>query len=193
MVLVAREGEEEEVEPLHRRRKGGRNGLYVKVIAVKMNKDNGFLEVEKKVGDELEYYEIEYQQDMVGLVHGGNSGADVMVTIQVVGFLVQCSIKPPSSVSIVFSAENESGILGFQVAGRKFNLYVLIRDHKDISCLFLLRSVDIPTQYTDTIKIKLEWEQAERLKENEERKMDREAVMTLAAQVERGGDEEADS
>ena len=43
------------------------DGLYVKVIAVKMNKDNVFLEVEEKVGDELEYYEIEYQQDMVGL------------------------------------------------------------------------------------------------------------------------------
>ncbi|CAG8491069.1 2592_t:CDS:2 [Paraglomus occultum] len=43
------------------------DGLYVKVIAAKMNKDNVFLEVEEKVGDELKYYEIEYQQDMVGL------------------------------------------------------------------------------------------------------------------------------
>ncbi|CAG8508358.1 4747_t:CDS:2 [Paraglomus occultum] len=43
------------------------DGFYVKVIAVKMNKDNVFLEVEEKVGDKLEYYEIEYQQDMVGL------------------------------------------------------------------------------------------------------------------------------
>ncbi|CAG8698068.1 13470_t:CDS:2, partial [Ambispora leptoticha] len=43
------------------------DGLYVKVIAVKMNNDNVFLEVEEKVGDELEYYEITYQQDMVGL------------------------------------------------------------------------------------------------------------------------------
>ncbi|CAG8679323.1 5190_t:CDS:2, partial [Gigaspora rosea] len=40
------------------------NGLYVKVIAVKMNNENVFLEVEEKVGDELEYYEILYQQDM---------------------------------------------------------------------------------------------------------------------------------
>ncbi|CAG8762707.1 30459_t:CDS:2 [Gigaspora margarita] len=43
------------------------DGLYVKVIAVKMNNENVFLEVEEKVGDELEYYEIMYQQDMVGL------------------------------------------------------------------------------------------------------------------------------
>ncbi|CAG8812746.1 25206_t:CDS:2, partial [Dentiscutata erythropus] len=40
------------------------DGLYVKVIAVKMNNDNVFLEAEEKVGDELEYYEITYQQDM---------------------------------------------------------------------------------------------------------------------------------
>ncbi|KAF0552471.1 hypothetical protein F8M41_021787 [Gigaspora margarita] len=41
--------------------------LYVKVVAVKMNNDGVFLEVEEKVGNELEYYEITYQQDMVGL------------------------------------------------------------------------------------------------------------------------------
>ncbi|CAG8435116.1 7456_t:CDS:2 [Funneliformis mosseae] len=41
--------------------------LYVKVIAVKTNDDGVFLEVEEKVGDKLEYYEIMYQQDMVGL------------------------------------------------------------------------------------------------------------------------------
>ena len=41
--------------------------LYVKVIAVKMSKDGVFLEVEEKVGDKLEYYEIMYQRDMVGL------------------------------------------------------------------------------------------------------------------------------
>ncbi|CAG8524608.1 5702_t:CDS:2, partial [Acaulospora morrowiae] len=40
------------------------DGFYVTVIGIKMNKDNVFLEVEEKVGDELEYYEIEYQQDM---------------------------------------------------------------------------------------------------------------------------------
>ena len=43
------------------------DGLYVKVIAAKANKDNVFLEVEEKVGDKLDYYEIMYQQDMVGL------------------------------------------------------------------------------------------------------------------------------
>jgi hypothetical protein len=32
-----------------------------------MNKDGVFLVVEEKVGDKLEYYEIIYQQDMVGL------------------------------------------------------------------------------------------------------------------------------
>ncbi|CAG8540121.1 4238_t:CDS:2 [Ambispora leptoticha] len=53
--------------------------------------------------------------------------------------------------------ENEFGILGFQVAGQKFNLYVLIRDHEDISRLFLLRSVDIPTQYTDNKKAVFEF------------------------------------
>ncbi|CAG8629392.1 6979_t:CDS:2, partial [Acaulospora morrowiae] len=41
--------------------------LYVKVVAVKMNNDGVFLEVEEKVGKELKYYEITYQQDMVGL------------------------------------------------------------------------------------------------------------------------------
>ena len=39
------------------------DGIYVKVIAVKMNKDNVYLEVE----DKLERYEIMYQRDMVGL------------------------------------------------------------------------------------------------------------------------------
>ncbi|RHZ82841.1 hypothetical protein Glove_103g242 [Diversispora epigaea] len=43
------------------------DGLYVKVVAVKMNNDNIFLEVEEKVEDKFEYYEITYQQDMVGL------------------------------------------------------------------------------------------------------------------------------
>jgi hypothetical protein len=56
--------------------------------------------------------------------------------------------------------ENEFGILGFQVAGQKFNLYVLIRDHEDISRLFLLRSVDIPTQYTDNEKTVYEFVEA---------------------------------
>ena len=41
--------------------------LYVKVVGVKMNKDGVFLEVEDKVEDKLEYYEIMYQQDMVRL------------------------------------------------------------------------------------------------------------------------------
>ena len=36
----------------------------VKVISIKMNKDGVFLKVEEKVEDELEYYEIIYQQDM---------------------------------------------------------------------------------------------------------------------------------
>ncbi|CAB4442438.1 unnamed protein product [Rhizophagus irregularis] len=39
----------------------------VKVISAKMDKDGVFLEVEEKVGDELEYYEIMYQQDMIRL------------------------------------------------------------------------------------------------------------------------------
>ena len=39
----------------------------VKVISVKMDKDGVFLKVEEKVGDELEYYEIMYQQDIVRL------------------------------------------------------------------------------------------------------------------------------
>jgi len=43
------------------------DGIDVKVISVKMNKENVFLEVEEKVDNGLEYYEIEYQQDMVGL------------------------------------------------------------------------------------------------------------------------------
>ena len=36
-------------------------GSYVKVITVKMNKEEVLLEVEKKVGDKLDYYEIPYQ------------------------------------------------------------------------------------------------------------------------------------
>ncbi|RGB22743.1 hypothetical protein C1646_775619 [Rhizophagus diaphanus] len=48
--------------------------------------------------------------------------------------------------------KNEFSILGFQVAGRKFNLYVLIRNKENISRLFLLRSVCIPTQYTNNKK-----------------------------------------
>ncbi|CAG8622116.1 16752_t:CDS:2 [Funneliformis mosseae] len=46
------------------------DGVCVKVIKVnstKMNKDSVFLEVEEKVGDELEYYEIMCQQDMIRL------------------------------------------------------------------------------------------------------------------------------
>ena len=43
------------------------DGIDVKVISVKMNKENVFLEVEEEVGSELEYYEIEYQQYMVAL------------------------------------------------------------------------------------------------------------------------------
>ncbi|CAG8635826.1 8552_t:CDS:2, partial [Paraglomus occultum] len=45
--------------------------------------------------------------------------------------------------------KNEFGILGFQIAGQNFKLYVLIRDHENISRLFLLRSVKIPIQYTN--------------------------------------------
>jgi hypothetical protein len=40
------------------------DGVCVKVISAKIDKDGVFLEVEEKVGDELEYYEIMYQQDM---------------------------------------------------------------------------------------------------------------------------------
>ena len=46
------------------------DGLQVKIVKViiaKMGKDGVFLEVEEKVGDELKYYEIMYQQDMVRL------------------------------------------------------------------------------------------------------------------------------
>ncbi|RIA94874.1 hypothetical protein C1645_734494 [Glomus cerebriforme] len=45
----------------------GINVKIVKVISAKMGKDGVFLEVEEKVGDELKYYEIMYQQDMVRL------------------------------------------------------------------------------------------------------------------------------
>ncbi|RIA80299.1 hypothetical protein C1645_745348 [Glomus cerebriforme] len=38
---------------------------FVKVISAKMNEDGVFLEVEEKVGAELEYYEIMYQEDIV--------------------------------------------------------------------------------------------------------------------------------
>ncbi|CAH1767586.1 9953_t:CDS:2, partial [Entrophospora sp. SA101] len=48
--------------------------------------------------------------------------------------------------------KDEFAILRFQVAGRKFNLYVLIRDHERISRLFLLKSVNIPTQFTNDRK-----------------------------------------
>jgi hypothetical protein len=48
---------------------------------------------------------------------------------------------------------DEFGILGFQVAGKTFNLYVLIRDSKNISRHFLLRSVEIPTQPTGDAEI----------------------------------------
>ncbi|KAF0460886.1 hypothetical protein F8M41_000543 [Gigaspora margarita] len=47
--------------------------------------------------------------------------------------------------------KNGFGILGFQVAGQKFDLYVLIREEDNISRLFLLRSVIIPIQYTNDI------------------------------------------
>lgn len=43
------------------------DNLYVKVVAVKMNNNDVYLEVEEKVGDQLEYFEIAYQQDMIGL------------------------------------------------------------------------------------------------------------------------------
>jgi hypothetical protein len=43
------------------------DGFHVKVVGVKMSNDGVFLEVEEKVGDKLEYYEIMYQQDMVGV------------------------------------------------------------------------------------------------------------------------------
>ena len=43
------------------------DGVCVKVISAKIDKDGVFLEVEEKVGDELEYYEIMYQQDMIRL------------------------------------------------------------------------------------------------------------------------------
>ncbi|RIA78919.1 hypothetical protein C1645_842061 [Glomus cerebriforme] len=43
------------------------DGVFVKVISAKINKNGVFLEVEEKVGDELEYYEIMYQEDMVRL------------------------------------------------------------------------------------------------------------------------------
>ena len=56
--------------------------------------------------------------------------------------------------------KNEFGILGFQVAGQKFDLYVLIRDKENISRLFLLRSVSIPTQYTDNRKTIFEFIEA---------------------------------
>ncbi|CAJ0829686.1 2226_t:CDS:2 [Entrophospora sp. SA101] len=45
--------------------------------------------------------------------------------------------------------KNEFRIHGFQVAGQKFNLYVLIQDHEGISRLCLSRSASIPTQYMD--------------------------------------------
>ncbi|CAB4474629.1 hypothetical protein RhiirA5_435364 [Rhizophagus irregularis] len=41
------------------------DGFHVKVVGVKMSNDGIFLEVEEKVEDKLEYYEIMYQQDMV--------------------------------------------------------------------------------------------------------------------------------
>ncbi|CAH1766726.1 4509_t:CDS:2, partial [Entrophospora sp. SA101] len=44
---------------------------------------------------------------------------------------------------------DEFGVIGIQVAGQKLHLYVLIRDDYEINRLFLLRSVDIPTQYSD--------------------------------------------
>ena len=40
-------------------------GSYVKVITVKMNKEEVLLEVEKKVGDKLDYYEIPYQKELI--------------------------------------------------------------------------------------------------------------------------------
>jgi hypothetical protein len=43
------------------------NGICVKVVKVMMDKDGVFLEVEEKVEDGLEHYEIMYQQDMVRL------------------------------------------------------------------------------------------------------------------------------
>jgi hypothetical protein len=43
------------------------DGVCVKVISAKMDKDGVFLEVEGKVEDELVYYEIMYQQDMIRL------------------------------------------------------------------------------------------------------------------------------
>ncbi|CAG8613649.1 16737_t:CDS:2, partial [Funneliformis caledonium] len=43
------------------------NVKIVKVISAKIGKDGVFLEVEEKVGDELKYYDIMYQQDMVRL------------------------------------------------------------------------------------------------------------------------------
>ena len=39
----------------------------VKIISMKIDKDGIFLEVEEKVRDELEYYEIMYQEDIVRL------------------------------------------------------------------------------------------------------------------------------
>ena len=43
------------------------DGVCVKIISAKIDKDGVFLEVEEKVGDELEYYEIMYQEDMIRL------------------------------------------------------------------------------------------------------------------------------
>ncbi|CAJ0857032.1 664_t:CDS:2, partial [Entrophospora sp. SA101] len=45
--------------------------------------------------------------------------------------------------------DDEFGVIGIQVGGQKLHLYVLIRDDDEINRLFLLRSVDIPTQYLD--------------------------------------------
>ena len=56
--------------------------------------------------------------------------------------------------------KNEFGILGFQVAGQKFDLYILICDKENISRLFLLRSVSIPTQYMDNRKTIFEFIEA---------------------------------
>ncbi|CAG8568030.1 633_t:CDS:2 [Paraglomus occultum] len=81
-----------------------------------------------------------------------------------VGFLILWEIWKNPAFSPKFAKtqsktrENEFGILGFQVAGRKFNLYVLIKDDEDISRLFLLRSIEIPTQ--DNKKTVLEFVEA---------------------------------
>jgi hypothetical protein len=40
---------------------------FIKVISAKMNEEGVFLEVEEEVGAELEYYEIMYQEDIVGV------------------------------------------------------------------------------------------------------------------------------